>query len=327
MSEVQSIQFVGIDVSKQSLDVHLRPSGESFKVLNTRLGLEELAKHLPAASQVARVVLESTGGYERMAAVELTQQGYAVSVINARQGRNFAKAANQLAKTDQVDAKVLAWFGEAMQPPVRPLATEAQQQLSDLVTRRRQLVEMLTSERNRAAGLRGKAQASVEAHIEWLQEQVKELDREIEQQINQCQRWQQTQKLLVTVPGVGAVLSSTLLAALPELGQLSHKQIATLVGVAPLNYDSGQMKGKRRVFGGRAPVRQVLYMSTLVAVRYNPVLKGFYERLLGRGKLKKVALVACMHKLLTILNAMVKQGTPWLAPAESDMPEKVALPA
>ncbi|KAM3103149.1 transposase [Phormidesmis sp. 146-12] len=164
-------------------------------------------------------------------------------------------------------------------------------------------------------------------HIDWLQEQVKELDRTIAEQINQCERWQRTQKLWVSVPGVGSVMSATLLASLPELGQLTHKQIATLVGVAPWNYDSGQMKGKRRIFGGRAPVRQVLYLSVLVAVRYNPVLKAFYNRLLDRGKLKKVALVACMHKLLTILNAIVKQGKAWQPLAEEASPEKVALPA
>jgi len=234
---------------------------------------------------------------------------------------------NQQAKTDQVDAQVLALFGDKINPPVRPLASEAQQQLDDLVTRRRQLVDILTAERNRMALLRGKAQANVAHHIEWLNEQVKELDGEIEAQIQASQQWRQTQKLVLSVPGVGKVMSSTLLSALPELGHLSHKQIAALVGVAPFNYDSGQMRGKRRVFGGRANVRQVLFMATLVAVRYNPVLKAFYNRLLERGKLKKVALVACMHKLLTILNAMVKQGQAWVSPIAEAETEKVTLPA
>ncbi len=232
MTEVN--QFIGIDVSKRSLDIHIRPSGKVLQVPNTAFGLVELGRQLPVPEQVSRVVVESTGGYEREAALWFSQQGYAVSVINARQGRNFAKAANQLAKTDKVDAKVLAWFGEAMQPPVRPLASEAQQQLNDLVTRRRQLVEMLTSERNRATLLRGKAQANVETHIDWLVEQVKDLDQAIEQQIQTCQSWQQTQQLVMSVPGVGQVMASTLLAGLPELGTLTHKQIATLVGVAPL---------------------------------------------------------------------------------------------
>lgn len=325
MTEVN--QFIGIDVSKRSLDIHIRPSGKVLQVPNTAFGLVELGRQLPVPEHVVRVVVESTGGYEREAALWLSQQGYAVSVINARQGRNFAKAANQLAKTDKVDAKVLAWFGEAMQPPVRPLASEAQQQLNDLVTRRRQLVEMLSAERNRATLLRGKAQANVETHIDWLAEQVKELDQAIEQQIQTCQSWQHTQQLVMSVPGVGQVMASTLIAGLPELGNLTHKQIATLVGVAPLNYDSGQMKGKRRVFGGRAPVRQVLYMSALVAVRYNPVLKEFYTRLLQRGKLKKVALVACMHKLLTILNAIVKHGKAWEVSTDDFTTPEILLPA
>jgi transposase len=269
------------------------------------------------------VVIEATGGYERQVALGLSQQGYAVSVINARQGRNFAKAANQLAKTDQVDAKLLAWFGKAMQPPVRVLASEAQQQLHDLVTRRRQLVEMLTAERNRASLLRGKAQANIEQHIEWLEEQVKDLDQEIEHQIQHCQSWHQTQQLVMSVPGVGKVMALPLLASLPELGTLTHKQIVVLVGVAPLNYDSGQMQGKRRVFWDRASVRQVLYMSALVAVRYNPVLKEFYDRLLQRGKLKKVALVACMHKLLTIL----KHHKAWQVSPGDSMTRDTRLPA
>lgn len=323
MTEVT--QFVGIDVSKQSLDLYVRPAGKILQVPNTELGLVELGQHLPAPEQVARVVIEATGGYERQVAIWFSHQGYAVSVINARQGRNFAKAANQLAKTDKVDAKLLAWFGEAMQPPVRVLASEAQQQLNDLVTRRRQLVEMLTAERNRAALLRGKAQANVETHIEWLEEQVEELDQAIEHQIQHHQNWHQTQQLVMSVPGVGKVMAFTLLAGLPELGSLTNKQIATLVGVAPLNYDSGQMKGKRRVFGGRASVRQVLYMSALVAVRYNPVLKEFYDRLLQRGKLKKVALVACMHKLLTILNAIIKHCKAWEGSTGNSMTKHTLL--
>lgn len=235
-------------------------------------------------------------------------------VINARQARNFAKAANQLAKTDQVDAAMLAWFGAALKPPLRPFATEAQAQLQDLVTRRRQLVEMLTAEQNRLAGLRGTAQADVEAHLDWLRQRVKQLDEQIEGQIQQCQEWQAKHTRLKSVPGVGKVVAATLLALLPELGQLSTQKISTLVGVAPLNRDSGQMQGKRTIYGGRAPVRQMLYMATLVAVRHNPVLRVFYERLLAKGKATKVALVACMHKLLTILNAMLKNGADWQPP-------------
>jgi len=318
---------IGIDVCKRFLDIHIYPTSQCWRVPNTIVGLLSVRCQLPEPDQVKRVILESTGGYEREAALWLSQAGYPVAVINARQGRNFARAMNQQAKTDQVDAHVLALFGDKITPPVRPLASESQQQLDDLVTRRRQLVDILTAERNRMALLRGKAQANVEGHIEWLTEQIKDLDGEIEAQIQACQVWRQTQTLVLSVPGVGKVMAATLLSALPELGKLNHKQIAALVGVAPFNYDSGQMRGKRRVSGGRANVRQVLFMSAMVAVRYNPVLKEFYQRLLQRGKEKKVALVACMHKLLTILNAMVKQGTAWVSPVKDTATEKVALPA
>jgi len=304
-------QWIGIDVCKRWLDVHIRPQGTSFRLSNTESGIQALLVELKEASAVGRVILESTGGYERQVALRLWALAYPVVVINAHQARNFAKAANQLAKTDQVDAAMLAWFGEALKPPLRPFATEAQAQLQDLVTRRRQLVEMLTAEQNRLSGLRGTAQADVEAHLAWLRERVKQLDEQIEGQIQQRQEWQAKHTRLKSVPGVGKVVAATLLALLPELGQLSTQKISTLVGVAPLNRDSGQMQGKRTIYGGRAPVRQMLYMATLVAVRHNPVLRVFYERLLAKGKATKVALVACMHKLLTILNAMLKHGTDW----------------
>jgi transposase len=306
--------WIGIDVCKRWLDVHVRPAGQAWRVSNDALGLAQLARQLPAVAAVARVVVEATGGYERQVALELDALGYPIAIIKARQARHFAKAANQLAKTDNVDAKVLAWFGEAMRPPVRPLQSEAQQQLPDLVNRRRQLVEMMTAERNRAAALRGAGQADVEAHLEWLKQRIEQLDAAIEQHIQHCEQWRTQQRLLLSVPGVGAVLSATVLALLPELGQLSRQAIATLVGVAPLNRGSGQKQGHRQIFGGRARVRQVLSMATLVAVHHNPVLKAHYQQLLGRGKAKKVALVACMHKLLTILNALLKQGQPWQAP-------------
>jgi transposase len=313
----QTHHWIGIDVSKRWLDVHVRPSGQSFRVENHEAGIAELSAKIPPPDQVGRVVIESTGGYERVVALQLTQLSYPVAVINARQARHFAKAANQLAKTDRVDAAILAWFGEAMQPEIRPLASEAQAQLQDLVTRRRQLVDNLTAEQNRLSVLRGVAQADVEANIAWLRERIKLLDAEIEKQMKQSQAWQAQQTRLQTVPGIGRVVSVTLLALLPELGQLCTRKIASLVGVAPLNRDSGQHQGKRTIFGGRASIRQVLYMATLVAVRYNPVLKAFYDRLLKRGKVKKVALVACMHKLLTILNAMIKNGTDW-QPSSTD---------
>lgn len=316
--------WIGIDVSKRHLDLHLRPTGQAWRIDNSSEALAQLLSQLPAPAQVAGVVMEATGGYERCCALALNQQGYRVCIINARQARNFAKAANQLAKTDKVDAKLLAWFGEAMQPAARPLNSEAQQQLQDLVRRRRQLVEILTTERNRVAGLRGTAQADVEAHISWLKGRIKQLDEAIEQQSQQSQQWQEQRQLLVTAPGVGPVVSSTLLALLPELGQLSRQAIALLVGVAPLNRDSGQKQGKRQVFGGRAAVRQVLYMATLVAVQRSLVFQAHYEQLLKRGKPKKVALVACMRKLLTRLNAMLKQGQPW---QDLQPPVAVAQPA
>lgn len=309
-------QWVGIDVCKRWLDVHLRPQGASFRVSNNESGLQELLKHLQVPGRVGRVLLESTGGYERQAALQLWALDYPVVVINARQARNFAKAANQLAKTDQVDAALLAWFGEALKPPIRPFASEAQAQLQDLVTRRRQLVERLTAEQNRLSGLRGTAQADVEAHLDWLRQRVKQLDAQIEGQIQQCQEWQAKHARLKSVPGVGQVVAATLLALLPERGQLSTPQISTLVGVAPLNRDSGQRQGKRTIYGGRAAVRQMLYMATLVAVRHNPVIKAFYDQLLQRGKATKVALVACIHKLVTILNAMLKNGTDWQPPQQ-----------
>ncbi len=307
-------QWIGIDVCKRWLDVHIRPQSISFRVSNNDSGIRELLRPLKVPGEVGRIVLESTGGYERQAALQMWALGYPVVVINARQARNFAKAANQLAKTDSVDAAILAWFGEALQPPIRPFASEAQSQLQDLVTRRRQLVEMLTAEQNRLSGLRGPAQADVEAHLEWLRERVKQLDEQIEGQIQQCQEWQVKHTRLKSVPGVGKVVAATLLALLPELGQLSAPKISTLVGVAPLNRDSGQMQGKRTIYGGRAPVRQMLYMATLVAVRHNPAIHAFYDQLLKRGKPTKVAWVACRHKLLTILNAMLKNGTDWQLP-------------
>lgn len=303
--------YIGIDVSKRSLDIYVRGSNTSFQVSNDADGCAELLSLLPPSQTVEQVVLEATGGYERQVALCLAQAGYAIATINPRQARNFAKAVNQHAKTDPVDARVLAWFGEALQPPVRPLLAEAQQQLDNLVSRRRQLVEMLSVERNRVAQLRGSAQHDVEAHIEWLRARIKTLEQEIEQHLQQSQQWQQQQQLLMSVPGVGQVVAATLLAALPELGQLSTKKIAALVGVAPFNRDSGQMRGKRHIFGGRAQVRCVLYMATLVAVRYNPPIQAFYNRLLLAGKAKKVALVACMRKLLSILNSMLKHGTTW----------------
>lgn len=304
-------KWIGIDVCKHWLDIHVRPEGRIERLANNEIGVAELIQSLPVAEEVGRIILEATGGMELTAALRLEEVGYGVVIINPRQARNFAKAANQLAKTDKVDARILAYFGEAMRPEVRPLTTEAIRQLNDLVTRRRQIVEMLTAERNRLEKMRGIAREDIQKHIEWLKERLEGLEEQIEQQTQQSKIWSEQQELLMSVPGVGKVVAMTLQSALPELGKLNARQISSLVGVAPLNCDSGKMRGKRKITGGRAPVRSVLYMATLVAVRFNPVIRAFYDRLMSKGKMKKVALTACMHKLLIILNAMLKHQTRW----------------
>jgi transposase len=239
-------------------------------------------------------------------------------VINPKRARDFAKASGRLAKTDRIDAEVLAHFAQAMQPLPKPLAAESQQALSDLVNRRAQLVEMLNSEQRRLHSVRNRsAKADIETHIEWLKQRVKGLDTEIDQLRKGSATWQQQFEWLTSVPGVGRVVATTLLAALPELGQLSTKKLAALVGLAPLNCDSGKMRGKRHIVGGRSLVRSALYMSALVAIQHNSVISAFYKRLLKAGKAKKVALIACAHKLLGILNAMLKQQESWRNPIDS----------
>ncbi len=309
----QASQWVGIDVSKGALDVYLRPSGEQFQVANQESGIAELVGRLRAV-EVRQVIVEATGGMELDVAQALQDANIAVSIVNPRQGRDFAKASGKLAKTDRIDAAVLAHFGQAMQPPITVLATEQERALQDAVTRRQQLVEMLSAEKNRRASLRAKMRQNVERHLEWLEEEIRELDAEIEQLSQAQAQWQANVTLLKTVPGVGPVIATTLIAALPELGQVSDKRISALVGVAPFNRDSGKFRGSRMIWGGRAHVRAALYMGTLTAVRYNPTLKIFYQRLLAQGKAKKVALIACLHKLLRILNAIFRDRQPWQAP-------------
>ncbi|MBC7998072.1 MAG: IS110 family transposase [Leptolyngbya sp.] len=306
----QTAYWVGIDVSKAQLDGHIRPTAEAFQVANTEAGIAALVQRLQQL-QPTLVVMEATGGLEAPAAAALALAQLPVAVVNPRQVRDFAKATGKLAKTDAIDAQVLAHFAEAVQPAVRPLADAASQQLAEIVARRRQVVEMLTAEKNRLGTVRGAMQQDIEAHIAWLETRLEALEAQLKQGIEQSPLWLARVNLLQSVPGVGAVLSSTLLVNLPELGTLTHKQISSLVGVAPLNRDSGKKRGQRVIWGGRAQVRAALYMSALAATRYNPVIKAFYERLCAKGKLKKVALTACMHKLLIILNAMVKTGTPW----------------
>lgn len=305
--------FIGIDVAKDELVVAMRPSGKRCTVPNTPAGVRSL---LQAWGETAPtlIVLEATGGYEALAATRLATAGLPVVVINPRQARDFAKATGQLAKTDQIDATLLAQFAEVVRPPVRALADEDTRHLDALLTRRDQVLEMLVAERHRLTQVLRSAKAirqSLQQHIAFLEKQLRRADDEIEACVAASPVWAARDALLQSVPGVGAVIARTLLAALPELGQLTRQEIGKLVGVAPLNRDSGQYRGQRRIAGGRAHVRRKLYMGALVAMRCNPRLRAFYRRLVDAGKPKKVALVACMHKLLTILNQMMRTATPW----------------
>ena len=302
---------VGVDVSKNRLDVKVLPSGESWSCGQTAEEREALALRL-AELKPACIVLEATGGLELPVVAALGARGLPVAVINPRQVRDFAKALGRLAKTDRIDAEVLALFAERVQPPLRPLPDEASAELSALVARRRQLVDMLTMEKNRLHSARGaRVRRSIEGIIAALEAQLRDVDDDLKRTIQASPLWREKDDLLRSVPGIGPSISPMLIAELPELGQLSHKAIAALVGVAPLNRDSGTLRGQRSIWGGRASVRRVLYMGALVASRYNPVIKALYTRLLARGKSKKVALVACMRKLLVILNAMIRDHTPW----------------
>ena len=305
--------FVGIDVAKDELVVGVRPSGEVFTVGNSAAGVRALVKRWRDAPPTL-IVLEATGGYEAVAASALATAGLPVVVINPRQARDFAKATGQLAKTDQIDAGVLAQFAEMVRPPVRALADEETRLLDALLSRRDQLLEMLQAETQRMAQTRSGAKVvrqSLAQTIVFLEKQLGRTDDELGTRIAASPVWAARDALLQSVPGIGAVISRTLLGALPELGQLTRQEIGKLVGVVPLNRDSGQHRGKRQIGGGRAHVRRKLYMGALVAMRCNPRIKQFYERLVASGKAKKVALIACMHKLLTILNQIVRTATPW----------------
>lgn len=305
--------FIGIDVAKQELVVAVRPSGEVFTVPNTMAGARALVARW-APTPPTRIVLEATGGYETLVATTLATAGLPVVVINARQARDFAKATGQLAKTDHIDARVLAQLADVVRPPVRPLADEDTRTLEALLHRRDQLLDMLQAEQHRLAQTRVGAKAvrqSVAQTIAFLEKQLRRTDEEIGTRIAASPVWAARDALLQSVPGIGTVIARTLLGALPELGQLTRQQIATLVGVAPLNRDSGQYRGTRQIRGGRAHVRTKLYMGALVAMRHNARIRAYYQRLIAAGKPPKVALVACMHKLLTILNQIVRTATPW----------------
>ena len=306
MDEVK--RFVGIDVAKAQLDVAIGPNGESFSVANDETGIGELLRRLEPADFV---ILEATGGLEMPVASALAAAGLAVAIVNPRQVRDFARATGRLAKTDRLDAAVLARFGEAVRPEARPLADEQAQALAALVTRRRQLIEMLTAEKNRRARAPKVLHRSIDEHIRWLEKRLCGLDDELAELIRATPLWRERDELLRSVPGVGKVLSSTLLAHLPELGTLNRKQIAALAGLAPFNRDSGKLRGSRCIWGGRAPVRRVLYMATVARSPHNPAIKTFYVRLRASGKHAKPALTACMRKSLVILNTMLHNKTHW----------------
>ena len=303
--------FVGIDIAKDQVDVHVRPTDERFQLSRTDAGLAELVARLqPLGPQL--VVLEATGGYEIPVAAVLASAGVPVAVVNPRQIRDYARATGQLAKTDALDARLMARFAEAVQPEVRPLPTPEAQALGDLVTRRRQLVDMLGAERNRHQQARDlRLQRRIATHIRWLTTALAEIEADLATRIRSSPIWRERDDLLHSVPGVGDVTAYTLIADLPELGHLDRRKIAALVGVAPFNRESGHWRGRRMIAGGRPAVRSVLYMATLTAVRFNPAIAQFYQRLVAAGRPKKVALTAAMRKLLTILNAMLRDQRPW----------------
>lgn len=305
--------FVGLDVAKGTLDVAVRPTGECWQVANDEAGVAELTTRLRAL-RPALVVCEATGGFERSAVAAVAAAGIPVVVANPRQVRDFAKSTGQLAKTDRLDAGILAMFADRVRPAPRPLGDEALQLLDALLTRRRQLIEMLVAEKNRLGFAPPPLHRGIRQHIRWLERQLTGVTTEVAQTIEASPAWRARDDLLQSAPGIGPVVSATLLGELPELGTLTHKQIAALVGVAPLARDSGQWRGKRMVYGGRASVRTALFLAALCGRRWNPQLKVFYERLVAAGKPKKVALIACARKLLTIVNAMVRDNAAWSAP-------------
>jgi transposase len=307
---------IGIDVAKARLDVAARPSGDQWQVANTEEGIADLlAKLRPLAP--ALIVLEASGGWELAVVAALAEAKLPVAVVNPRQVHDFAKAVGQLAKTDQLDAQVLARFGEAVRPEPRPLPDAGAQALADVLARRRQVIGMQTAERQRLGTAGPQVRARIEAHLAWLERELNELDDDLGRRLRESPLWREREDLLRSVPGVGPVVATTLVAELPELGQLDRKRIAALVGLAPLARDSGTSRGKRLVWGGRGRGRAALYMAALVATRHNPTIRTFYARLLKAGKAKKVALTACMHKLLLILNAIVRTNAPWRQPESS----------
>lgn len=310
---------VGIDVSKDSLDLAIHPHHEVRRFANTTTGIGKAVRHVMDLGSVL-VVMEASGGYEISLAAALGEAGIPTAVLNPRQVRDYARSTGKLAKTDAIDARILAEFAAVVRPEPRPLADSETMELREILARRSQLNEMITAERNRLHRAHGPLREQIRAHIIWLEGSLSDMDSELKRFIEGSPLWREKDNLLKSVPGIGPVLSSTLVADLPEIGTLNRKQIAALVGVAPFNRDSGKMRGKRSCWGGRANVRATLYMATLVATRCNPVISSFYQRLCAAGKAKKAAIMACMHKLLTIVNAMIKHQTTW-----HSVPEQAAI--
>lgn len=309
--------IIGIDVAKATLDAYVHPSGARFPVTNDDEGIKTLLERFKAFPQ-ATVVLEATGGLEFRVAAALSSAGFPVTIVNPRQVRDFARALGRLAKTDPIDAETLALFGDRVRPEPRPLPDSALRSLEAHVARRRQIVDMITAESNRLGQTTdADIKKQIKRHITWLQHELKSVDKDLGDAIRHSPIWRAKDQLIRSAPGVGRVTSLTLLAQFPQLGTLGGKQAASLAGLAPFNVDSGTLRGRRHIWGGRASIRSVLYMATLSAVRYNPALAEFYQRLLRAGKSKKLALVACARKLLVILNAMLRDNRPW-TPAHLD---------
>jgi len=306
----EELKWVGIDVSGSELAVGVRPSQETSVFVYDADGMTALIAFLEGLKPQL-VVLEATGGIEARAAAELYAAGLPVCVVNPRQTRNFAKSLGVLAKTDAIDAIVLARYAEAVKPQVRRLPDEKEQEIKDIVARRRQLIDMLIQEKNRLTRAHGRIRTGIVKHIDWLKKRIEDLDEELGDAVTDSPLWSERSGILRSVPGVGKVLCATLIADLPELGALNRRQIAALAGVAPFNRDSGVSNGQRRVWGGRHGVRRMLYMAVVASLKANPVMKAFYARLRAQGKKPKVAIVACMRKMLVILNTMVRRGQHW----------------
>lgn len=306
----KSFNWIGIDISQANLDVYDLSVERGYEFKNDADGISALAKQLLTLSDVA-VVCEATGGYEREMALHLAQLGIRVSIVNPRAVRDLAKGLGKLAKTDALDAQMIAKYGEVTEPAATVFASEAEEELKGWVKRRQQLVEILTAEKNRRKQVRGPARDEVTEHIDWLKERIDKLDEKIKQLSESTLEWRERKSLLQSPKGIGPVISSSFLVLLPELGQLNRREIAALAGLAPYNRDSGNYRGRRRIWGGRAAVRSLMYMATLSALRSNPPIRAYYRHLLAKGKPKKVAIVACMRKFLICLNAMVKRNEPW----------------